>query len=809
MRPHRWRPLGRAGALAPVAAASIALLLLAPGPLGSHPRTSDALAPEMATAGGARTPSPAPTGLAPVLAGATLYRVATPANLPRAGGGVNVSKIFTREPAPMGIADYGVDAGGTATSFFTPILLGIVDLTPMAAWNASLASPDSVYFALSGSLDFTVGNASYIYGVTDVLEYSTRGGNAQFLDQVWNASSAGAQLRAGSVSGRCALTTSSLGTYYTCLANSSLPGNGYFIPLPSQLEVEMTSYVDQGAPAVRFAFDDGFGWLTFETLTFPFASGATDAGFLVDGFSYRPDGRYLDAELSVGAPLAGAETHVNKSNVQLELEYWNGHNLQEPTTAYNFASDSRQEVSNVTTDVQAPRGTGNLTANLLAGTGGTLGVLWNRSDVGEVNVTTSVMQGELIINGTTPVGFTTGEVNLTLPPGAYTLVIRNQSLLEGSVTLNVTAGGYYPVALAWQDVYTVAFVEVGLPYYTAWGVAVDGTSLGSQLPTIACLLPSGAHAYLVDPISGFVARPSGGPLTVTDANETITVNWTVEEFALTFVPRGLPAGTNWSVTIAGATRFAAGGSIGFSEPPATYVYTVAPIAGFRPTPSFGSVDLTAGNATVTITWTAFTYAIDFDASGLPYGAVWGVAVESGPVWLNLSSAQPVLGVPLPNGSFHYAVVPPAAYVSETPSGNGTVRGSPFSVALVFRGADGFIVGSVAPASASLWIDNVSVALTQGAFNVSVAPGPHEVRASAPGYQSIDTVVSVVSARPTAVNWTLVPAVSSGGAVPLWAEVAALGAGAAIVAIAAVLVARRRRRRTAPDWEPLDGTQPRD
>ena len=721
---------------------------------------------------------------------------------PSSGGGVNLSHGYTHEPAPIGVADYGLDDGGAVRAVATPVLLGVASLGTSITWNGSLVSPWSVNLELGGNLEFAVGNVTYVYWAQDVLQYSTRGGNAAFFDDVWNASGSGTQMRAGTVAGDGTLVSSTAGEYYDCPANSSLPGNGYFIPLPAEIEVEMTAVLVAGDPGVSFAFNDGFGWLSFDTLSFPFASHAIDSGFVIDGSAYRPDGRFLDAEFALGAPAVGAQTHDNASHLQLELEYWNGHNLQEPTSAYNVASDSSESIGNVVAAGTTGPDNGTLLANLTAGGGGALGALWNRSLVGEVNLSSSVASGEVFLNGFPEGGFTGGAANVTLAPGNYTLAIYNQSLLEGETAVVVAAGSYQFVRIAWHDVFSIVFQADGLPAGAPWSVVVDNISLGGGSQSILCRLPNGAHSFRVAPLAGLTASPASGPLTVAGANVTLTITWTVQTFTLSFVPRGLPSDSPWSVTVNGMPSSPTVGPISYDEPAGTYAYAIAPVAGFRPNPSLGSVQLSDRNVTVNVSWSPFTFPVVFDAAGLPVGGAWSLAVESAGVWLNSTGTSPVVSLPLANGSFSYVVGAPTGYVTDTPTGHAVVNGSGVTIPLVFRGADGFLVGTIDPTSAQLWVDNASIPLTDGAFNVSLPPGTHDVRASAPGFVTVEMQVGVISDQVTALSWNLTAAPSSGG----WTAsllYGAVAAAAVVVVAATVWFVRRPPKPLVVEAEVID------
>jgi hypothetical protein len=69
-----------------------------------------------------------------------------------------------------------------------------------------------------------------------------------------------------------------------------------------------------------------------------------------------------------------------------------------------------------------------------------------------------------------------------------------------------------------------------------------------------------------------------------------------------FFEKGLPVGTNWSVTIGGRLGYSTTSAISFREPKGTYDFFVAPADGLRPTPSAGSVTVPGGPSMVDITF---------------------------------------------------------------------------------------------------------------------------------------------------------------------------------------------------------------
>ncbi|MCL5785243.1 MAG: hypothetical protein M1151_01060, partial [Candidatus Thermoplasmatota archaeon] len=83
-----------------------------------------------------------------------------------------------------------------------------------------------------------------------------------------------------------------------------------------------------------------------------------------------------------------------------------------------------------------------------------------------------------------------------------------------------------------------------------------------------------------------------GSVTVNGASPAqVSVKFTEVVHTITFTEAGLPAGTNWSVTLGGQTISSTNTTITFTEPNGTYDYTITGI------PNFAS-NVTSGNVSV-------------------------------------------------------------------------------------------------------------------------------------------------------------------------------------------------------------------
>lgn len=105
---------------------------------------------------------------------------------------------------------------------------------------------------------------------------------------------------------------------------------------------------------------------------------------------------------------------------------------------------------------------------------------------------------------------------------------------------------------------------------------------GSELLTVT----SGANTY---PLGSF-GLTEGEALTLAAGG-----------YPLVFLPQGLPASTVWEVTTGGRSLNGTG-NITFAEPSGSYTYTVAPVSGYRASPTSGEASVAGGSDVVTIDW---------------------------------------------------------------------------------------------------------------------------------------------------------------------------------------------------------------
>ena len=406
---------------------------------------------------------------------------------------ININRFYSSEPAPMGITDFGIGPNGAYT-YNTSSFRGDVHVDSLKTQNST--GDPKLSIQLNVVLKFTSkSGGQYIYWVQDAAVFNTQDNGIYFLDNVWNMSSYPPYMKSSGISGNGKVYDFGSRSYYAAVASSSLPGNGISLGLPSVVGFEANSSINsQGEPQVNLAYNDGYGWITYDTIVFTNVNSiATDYGFVVDGRQYSPIGSYYDAELIFGGAGNGWNTTNIQSNVILQLEYWNGHNYQGVYNAYNFGSDTLEGIENVISDAVYFKDNGSMGAHISEGKG-SLGSLYTRSQVSIINIKSFLNSGSLYIKNATSSGtgmsypFVAGDVNVTVAPGTYTLSIYDSNNgLVSKENETVRAGQYLPLYVS-----SSAFVTLTMSYTAIGGLpdtaptliySLNGQNITTQLST--------------------------------------------------------------------------------------------------------------------------------------------------------------------------------------------------------------------------------------------------------------------------------------------------------------------------------------
>jgi thermopsin len=514
---------------------------------------------------------------------------------------INPKSGYSSEPAPMGIADFGVTGSGPGASAYqysASSFVGTAQINSMSMTLNGQTSPTTVAFELNAVLVLQRNGASYTYWIQNGLHvatssrYFTIGGA-----YVWNFSSPTASYAAGELKGNKSSTQS--GNLYVFI-----PGCGVFtgqcstLSWPTTVQGRVAAVSLGGVPELDFQYDLGGGWVTYDSVSFPHLSGATVEGFIVNGHNPTPYNARLfyDAEWVWVAAGGGSSGRDQGSDLSMSLEYWNGHNYQEVPAAWDFGSNTGETSLNVSESLSTASTDGAVSAHVSSGSG-TLGVLYNASSVGFLNATFPVGNGTATVQGTAH-PFQGAGANLTLAPGTYVVSLQNYS---NATHLAAIVGGQID-HVDFSGAGRTTFEESGLPAGTTWGLNVSGRLAPGNGTSLSLSLPNGTYGIEYIPVPGYFWNASTPSTIHVPLADTLVVRFQPFTYAVSISETGLPPGTPWWVSsvasgsgVSSVYRADSGSPVVLPAPNGSTNYTPGAAYEFEAVPTTGAIVIIGGH----------------------------------------------------------------------------------------------------------------------------------------------------------------------------------------------------------------------
>ncbi|MCI4322760.1 MAG: thermopsin [Thermoplasmata archaeon] len=506
---------------------------------------------------------------------------------------VNTNAAYASEPAPMGIADYGVTGSLQPYTYSTTEFVATANISALKGDSSQSGTYDG--FQLNDVVIFEKGHTNYTYWIQNAPDFDTSSNTLYLDDEVWNLTSASSYMSPGAVVG-LGETDDGLYDYSPPGPSATYPGNFDVLPLPLTLQLQTTSYVVDGIPSVGIGYDLGDGWVVQDNLSFPFARNTTDENFVVDGYAYNGAGIFTDSEFDLVSGGDGAMQIDTGSVLQMTLQYWNGHNLQAVPNAWDFGSDTAETISQVVVKSLVAPSNGLPGASWTKGSG-SLGPLYNLSQLAQVTVL-GAPRGTIEVNGTaTP--YVDGSALLTLAPGTYTISQVDPGNLLAERNVTVREGEVTTVDLHLQS---VTVQELGLPSDASWSVAWNRTTFSSSTTSIDLLALNSSYPLEVIPVAGFTTDSYDRSAVVAGAT-TVTIVWSPFESAVTFNETGLPSGTTWSASVGSATARSSGTVLGLNVSNGTYTYQIGAPFTFEASAPSGPITISGSAQVIYLTFT--------------------------------------------------------------------------------------------------------------------------------------------------------------------------------------------------------------
>ncbi|MUN29813.1 thermopsin [Sulfuracidifex metallicus] len=276
---------------------------------------------------------------------------------------VNVYSSYSSEPAPMGLADYGIGPNGPYSRYASEVI-GVINASNIQVY-ASGSGNDCFTIQLNAVLTYNYQGQINALWAQDVALINSN--NLEFIDNVWNMSSPNAGV---SVTGNGQVSSSGgISFYYYCDTNTL--GSPTQFSYPLNLEMMITLSSNSQGPEICFWYNEGQGWIKYDTVQVSAQSAVPY--FTINGYNYTGSGNFYDLELDLVGPGGGSCAYVESAQVAFQLYYVNSTGTHEIGNAYNFGSDTGETSNNV---IDQGYQNGYLYAELTAGQG-SLGCIWN------------------------------------------------------------------------------------------------------------------------------------------------------------------------------------------------------------------------------------------------------------------------------------------------------------------------------------------------------------------------------------------------------------------------------------------------
>jgi hypothetical protein len=375
--------------------------------------------------------------------------------------------------------------------------------------------------------------------------------------------------------------------------------------------------------------------------------------------------------------------------------------------------------------------------------------------------------------------------------------------------------------------YWVAFVQSGLAAYTSWAVNLSGVVASSTSSLISFAELNGTYGFVVNDIGGLVPNPAQGTIVLAGAGVSVSIVFAPSlppplDYTVSFTQTGLATGILWGVNTSSGSTTSTNTTLGFYDPNGTYNYTVYDEGGLAPAPASGQFTVEGAAVYLNITFTPSapspsTYTVAFTESGLADGTTWSVTLAG----TEGTSSGDTIAISEENGTFPYAVGVVSGFTTAI-YGNVTVQGAGVNVLVPFSvfgypvevtesglpNTTPWTVSATETAtghsySAQSQTSSAVLRLPNGTYALSIAP--------LTGYAATLSVaeLTVSDAAPSAVEvtFTSTPGTPSGGAsgggsLLLWEAITAVAVAVAVVALAALVWARRPPRSPAA-WTVTD------
>ncbi len=273
----------------------------------------------------------------------------------------------------------------------------------------------------------------------------------------------------------------------------------------------------------------------------------------------------------------------------------------------------------------------------------------------------------------------------------YVYVRVNDTGTYSGASPLITAQSSTSQITAVQVKYQITFQETGLQAGVKWFVNLTNGQTFSTVGSLNLFYePNGTyHFSIASGNKNYYPNPYSGLFVISGSSYSVSINFYPVLYQVSFAQltnRTLPPGTYWYVNISGEQPLSSNTSVVNAQlTNGSYTFTISSgNKDYYPTPYSGSLLVNGKAVSVPISFSPYTYTIEFTETGLPAGSSWSITIQESNGSRTISSTTQVASTILINDSYSYSVQSGVSNFGPYPSrGNFNISGASDSIAIRF------------------------------------------------------------------------------------------------------------------------------
>lgn len=263
----------------------------------------------------------------------------------------------------------------------------------------------------------------------------------------------------------------------------------------------------------------------------------------------------------------------------------------------------------------------------------------------------STSQWWIMLSGHNYTG-TNGVFSVLLENGtySYSAAMFNNYVVKDSSGAVTISGGNRTVIVQYDELFTITFMESGLPSGKSWTVLLNNTGKSTTGSAMSYSVVNGTYSFKISTGEGYASNVTDGSVRIAGQSRIVTLQFSKDIGNVTFNAVNLPHGANASLLFNGKYYNLSSGNITLTAFYENYSYMASYglyNETFRLT---GNITVDSGNLTVKLVFPVL-YKITFIENGLNKDGNWGINFSG----FNVTASGGMIVIYAANGTYNFTI----------------------------------------------------------------------------------------------------------------------------------------------------------